>query len=634
MRPRRTTWRWPGLAGVLLATLAHCQSDRASIVWAAGQATPDAGAFDASTTLSDLSTAPSDARVKTSDASAAADVVVLPTGALVERGAAAFGSFIPRVSGRSGEYYGAASTDLNADGRPDVLAWSDTGWVLLMQGADGSFTPATLPSLEMNNDVAPRCAGFGDLDGDGAPDAVFARQQVTFLRNEGGHLVDRSSLALSGQAQSFQGGYFGITFADLDLDGLLDVAVAQMSCGSGPNRVFRNEGDFHFVDVASELGLALPDGAAFSLAVDAVADDGILHVWNFPEGCVEMRMRHRRFRPGVGADLPALMDDRPTDADWADPMGSALLDVDGDGHLDLYLSAGGRNAVLVGPEYTTSLYDARGLASQPGFNPTSAWSAVLLDADLDGAPDLYVTSSPSTPSGTAEGITDGLYLHGTDGRFHNVADRLGVTGDHDCQAAFGVDLDRDGDTDLLAGCSVGLRLLRNDLVSQSLGRTVVLRGSVSNPDGVNAILVGPSGERRVQRGGGQPYAGGVVRESLRAAGGQVTVLWPSGIRQTVDAGASPVLTVVEPAALQVSPRRVAVGARTPVAVVVDPGALGTPMAAVHAELTGGAWSTPLARGDDGRWRGTIVPPAERATVAVTVTVGELTLRVRPRIFVR
>ena len=559
------------------------------------------------------------------DASPGVDVSPAPLGRLVEIGAA-IAAAVPPLSGGMGLYYGAVAEDVNADGRPDVLAWSDRGWVLFEQSADGRFSPL------LHADTGLRCAGFGDLDGDGAPDAVLALRTPLFLHNEGGALVDRTTTALGGEF--FQGEFYGVTFADIDSDGLLDVAFAQMNCGSGPSYVFRNEGDFHFVNVAPTLGLDLSDGAAFALAIDAVDDDGVLHVWSFPEGCVMRRMQHWRFRGGD--DLPGLVDVRGTDADWANPMGSALLDVDGDGRLDLYLSSGSRNAVLAAPELVTSLADAHGLVEHPSTfeNPASAWSAVLLDADLDGAPDLYVTHSPARPEQSPFSLTDALYLHGADGRYGDIAARVGIDHDHDCQAAFGVDLDHDGDTDLLTGCHDSLRVLRNDLVADPPGRTLRLRGTVSNADGVHAIVVGPGGERRVQRGGGQPYAGGVGRESLRAAGGRVTVLWPSGIHQTVDAGPSPALTITEPAAVLVSPRRVAVGAQTPVRVVVDPAALGTPAAPVRVETTGGRWSEPLAMGADGRWQGTLVPPAERSTTALTVTLGALTLRVRPKVFVR
>ena len=547
-------------------------------------------------------------------------------GRLVEE-ANGFAGMIPAGSGSSGEYYGAISADVNGDGRPDVLGWSDRGWSLFHQGADGGFTQASRSAEPM------RCAGFGDLDGDGAPDAVLARREPRFLRNEGGALIDRTALALGGPGAKDE--IFGITFADVDSDGLLDVAAAVMNCGVGLSRVYRNEGDFHFVDVAPEMGLTLPGGAAFSLAMDAVDDDGVLHVWNFPEGCTEQRMRHWRFR--AGDDLPVRVDERGTDADWANPMGSALLDVDGDGRLDLFMSAGGRNVVLGAPEFVTTLRDQRGLGDHPSRfeNLASAWSMVLLDADQDGAPDVYVTHNAARPELPPITITDALYLRTPMGRYQDIGGRVGIDRDQDCQAAFGVDLDRDGDTDLLAGCRAGVRVLRNDLVTPSNGRTLTLRGTVSNPDGVHALLDAAGGRRRAQRGGGQPYASGVVRESFRAADGPLTVRWPSGIHQRVELGADPTLTVTEPRVVQVTPRRVAVGSQAPVRVVVDPGALGTPTAAVRVALTAGArWTEPLAMGADGRWQGVFVPPMERSTTAVTVTVGALTLRVRPKVFVR
>ncbi len=554
------------------------------------------------------------------------EVLDVSLGRLVEEGAD-FTGMIPAGGGGGGEYYGAISADVNGDGRPDVLGWSDQGWALFHQGADGGFTQASRANQRM------RCAGFGDLDGDGAPDAVIARRDPRFLRNEGGALVDRTALALG--APGTKDEIFGITFADVDSDGLLDVAAAVMNCGVGLSRVYRNEGDFHFVDVAAEMGLTLPGGAAFSLAMDAVEDDGVLHVWNFPEGCTERRMRHWRFR--AGDDLPVRVDERGTDADWANPMGSALLDVDGDGRLDLFMSAGGRNVVLGAPEFVTSLRDQRGLGDHPSRfeNPASAWSMVLLDADQDGAPDVYVTHNAARPELPPITITDALYLHTPMGRYQDIGGRVGIDRDQDCQAAFGVDLDRDGDTDLLAGCRAGVRVLRNDLVAPSSGRTLTLRGTLSNPDGVHALIDAAGGRRRAQRGGGQPYAGGVVRESFRAADGPLTVLWPSGIHQRVDLGADPTLTVTEPRVVQVTPRRVAVGSQAPVRVVVDPGALGTPTAAVQVALTAGArWTEALSMGADGRWQGVFVPPMERSTTAVTVTIGSLTLRVRPKVFVR
>lgn len=583
--------------------------------------------------------APTDATNTTNTTDAGRDVAVvdvtaprdapfvMPSGRLVESADPSLAAMIPASSGRSGEYYGGIARDLDGDGVPELLGFTDQGWVLLTRGANTTWRVVTQGSEPV------RTAAFCDLDNDGAPEVLMARHRPMVLHNDGAlRFTDVTTAALGGA--DVQGTYFGITCADLDWDGLLDVAVAQMACGNGPNRVYRNEGAMRFQEVGDVLSLSTPSGASFSLVVDRMVDDDTLHVWNLPEGCVDFGTRHWRFR--AGDDLPRVLEHTITNAYGATPMGSAILDVDLDGTLDLYLASDGHNIVFGGPGYVTSMVDPRGLEEHPPriVNPTSAWATVLFDANLDGAPDLYVTHSPARPDQSPERVTDGVYLRGADHRFTEMGERLGIVADHDCQTAFGVDLDRDGDTDLLTGCSSGLRVLRNDLMPAGAGRTVVLRGTVSNPEGVHAILVGPDGEQRAQRGGGQPCATGVQHESLRADHGAVRVLWPSGITQSVPVGDAPVLTITEPAAVRVSPRRVAAGASTPVRVEVDPGALGTPDADVAVTATAGAWSTPVARDADGRWRGVLTPPAAASTVALTVRIGALTLRVRPKVFVR
>ncbi|MFO0630377.1 MAG: hypothetical protein U0325_32775 [Polyangiales bacterium] len=529
-------------------------------------------------------------------------------------------------SGRSPEYPAAIARDLDGDGEVEVLSFSDLGWALLTR-TGGTWRVAQRGAEPV------RTAGFCDLDGDGAAEIAMARRIPTLLHNDGGLRFSNITARALGP-ENVEGEYFGVTCADLDWDGLLDVVFAQMNCGAGPNRVYRHEGDLRFVEVAATLGVAIPQGASFSLAVDRMRDDDTLFAWNFTEGCVTYGTHRWHFRPDD--DLPVLLRHDETDAPSATPMGSAILDIDLDGRLDLFLTSGGNNIAFGAPDYGTTLRDLRGLGEHPPriVNPTSGWAAVLLDADLDGRPDVYTVHSPSRPDQPPDRIGDGLYLRTDNGRFLEAAESLGLGGENDCQPAFGVDLDRDGDTDLLSGCTRGLRVLRNDLVPPGTGRTVRLQGTVSNPDGVHALLLGPDGEEQVFRGGGQPFATGVQWESLRAPAGRLRVRWPSGIAQTVEVGSAPEIVVREPAALRVEPRRVAVDRATPVRVEVDPAALGTPDAAVQVTATQGTWTTPMTRAPDGRWRGVFAPPTTRSTTAMTVRVGELTLRVRPKIFVR
>ena len=318
-------------------------------------------------------------------------------------------------------------------------------------------------------------------------------------------------------------------------------------------------------------------------------------------------------------------------------MGSALLDADGDGTLDLWVSGDTASPLWTGPQILESAAPYVGLDAHldEQGHPIQAWSKVLFDADLDGRPDILTVHQNSHDLSTNDlPARNTLFWQRSPGHFADVATSAGLDALPGCQSAQGADIDGDGDTDLLLGCPGNVHLLRNDLVDPTPGRTVVPHGTISNPDGVHAILTAPGGEKRVSRGGGQPFAGGLSRESLRAPSGKLTVRWPSGIEQLVDVGSSPVLEVTEPRAYTVTPRRIDAQSPGPVAVEVDPAAFGSAAAPVTVNAGAAVWSKPLAKEADGRWRGTLSPPPAPATVVLQITIGATVLRTRPRIYVR
>lgn len=527
-----------------------------------------------------------------------------------------------------GDYFpGAVSLDVDADGALDLFVWEGGRSRLLRQTAPLVFTEE---AIDLPGRV--ECAGVADLDADGAPDVVAAGEGVWILRSVTGTLEPALSDGIPTWAESGQR-FRGVTFADLDEDGLLDVAVAQMACGDGANVVLRNEGDFFFRDVAAELGVAHPEGATFAFAIDRPdPESGLLDIWSFEEGCTPVRTSLRRYRASDG--LPELVHDVSPPLAYVSPMGSAWIDLDLDGALDLWVSGDIVSPVWAGPSFDREISVSTGLSGwgDEALRIVSAWSMVHLDADMDGYGDVFVVHDPSDPRSRAGTPADALFWRASPGIHRDVAAEAGLGGAHTCRAAHGADLDADGDLDLLVGCREGLRLLRNDLSDPGAGHTLVLRGTISNPNGVHARITTPSGEVRLVRGGGQPYAGGLESVAF-ATGREVTVRWPSGIARTVPIPAgTTALTVTEPDVVRVASRRVAVGAE--VSIEVEPAALGTPDANVEARATAGTWSRPLAREADGVWRGAWLAPDVPAEAILDVWIDTLHIATRPRIFVR
>src|SRR5439155_301494 len=195
-----------------------------------------------------------------------------------------------------------------------------------------------------------------------------------------------------------QGG--GVCFGDVDGDGLVDIFLARTE---GPNALYRNRGGWKFVDIAQGAGVAAPD--------------------RYSTGC-------------------------------------AFADVDGDGDLDLILTAlGGPNALFLNDgtgHFTEQRADA-GLTSSAGSTTIAladvdrgrqlteepeyfGLAAMFVDLNGDGAPDLYVANDFEDP--------DEFWLN--DGRGHfRLAPWNAVRSTSNSGMAVDVgDVDRDGRPDL------------------------------------------------------------------------------------------------------------------------------------------------------------------------------------------
>jgi enediyne biosynthesis protein E4 len=261
---------------------------------------------------------------------------------------------------------GACAGDFDGDARLDLYV---TNWgpnLLFRNQGDGTFAEVAAPAGVQAGGWSTGCSFF-DADADGDLDLYVARYVATtwddlararrtltwrngprimvgptglpgesdlYFENRGGGRFAEGAEA-HGLGDPAKGYGFGVVTTDYDDDGFVDLFVAN---DSTPNFLYRNRGDGHFESVGLVSGVAV-NGEA-------------------------------RAQAGMGADAG---------------------DYDGDGRMDLVLTAFARD--------TNTLYrnlDGRQFTDESAASGLVArtyermgWGVAFLDADLDGRLDLF-----------------------------------------------------------------------------------------------------------------------------------------------------------------------------------------------------------------------------------------------------
>ena len=359
-----------------------------------------------------------------------------------DRGAALFvnlgnGKFEDRSSqaGLDDQIYALnlARADFDNDGYLDVVLLRG-GWErpmrlsLLRNTGSGVFEDVTIAS-GLATPIASETAVWGDYDNDGLVDLFVggefrppypagrtppdARNRCRLYHNEGhGKFVDVAAAAGVAEEQCSKGSAWG----DYDGDGRLDLFVSNINA---PCRLYHNEGNGTFRDVARELDVTGPEHSFACWFWDYDNDGRLdLYVNDYTSSLAEFaavslkvpikRPSRPRLYRNVGAE--GFRDvGREVGLDRSImPMGCNFADIDNDGFLDIYLGTGRMALEILVPNLmfkneAGQRFEDVTMSSGTG-HLQKGHGISFADWDCDGDLDLFVEAGGGVPGDRAYNV--------------------------------------------------------------------------------------------------------------------------------------------------------------------------------------------------------------------------------------
>ena len=431
---------------------------------------------------------------------------------------------------------GLAFRDVNGDDTPDLL-FVRAGAPIVFANRGGSFELAADTGLPAEGNFIGVVVGDVDNDLDGDVYLTGAGPNALFVNDGAGHFTESSDETVRGDDISVSA-----SFADFDHDGDLDLYVANfLDCEApagksvlelpddlpgSPNRLYRNNGDGSFTDVADDTrtggGSARSLGAMFS----DLDDDRDIDFVVINDG--EPARVFSNDRVGTFSDQT-----RAFGLETGLRMrGIDSADFDRDGSFDVFLTATGTalNSLMRGP--TTDGFHPDVLS--PGLLaagvPGARYGASFLDADNDTDLDLLlVVNEPEVIAAYYENTPSGFVR----------AEALVATVSGEGRALALADVDADGDLDAVVATNRGeLVYFRNDGGNERGYVAVRAQGLRSNFDGLGAkveLKAGAASTRREVRSSSGYFSQNDLPLHFglgdNAVADYVRFLWPGGVKQ-------------------------------------------------------------------------------------------------------
>ena len=442
-----------------------------------------------------------------------------------------------RLTGMPQNRYGmgAAVGDYDNDGFPDLYVTNYGGNTLYHNDGDGTFTDVTARAGVVAGGWSTS-AGFFDADNDGKLD-LFVTRYVDWTFENNRYCGEKKP---GYRAYCHPDNYEGMT-----------------------NILYHNNGDGTFTDVSSRAGIAEARGKGLGVSFADYDRDGFVDVYVANDSVQSFLFHNNRNGTFTEVGLPAGVGFNEDGKTFAG-MGVDFADYDNDGRPDVLVTDLSNERYRLfrqgGDGSFQDVTHASGLGAASLL--FSGWSTRFLDYDNDGWKDIFVaqghvmdTIAKTSPNLRYE--QPPLLLRNESGHFVRAAAGEALEKDWAGRgAAFG-DLDNDGDVDVVVG-NVGQRalVLRNDGGNRRSWLGIRTVGRTSNRDGIGCRVRVVSASGKTQYFTVNPAVGYLSASDKRllvglgpdATASLVEIRWPSGaVQKLTDVAAGQTLSVTEPA---------------------------------------------------------------------------------------
>ncbi|MFO0952276.1 MAG: FG-GAP-like repeat-containing protein [Isosphaeraceae bacterium] len=321
----------------------------------------------------------------------------------------------------------AKQADFDNDGRLDLFlmrgAWELPRRPTLLRNRGGGLFEDVTVAAGVAGPVATQGAAWGDYDNDGWVDLYVPGEYDTerpdirnrdrlYHNNRDGTFTDVADRAGVRNERFGKGSDWG----DFDDDGDLDLYVSNLG---QPNRLYRNNGDGTFTDVAAELKVSEPIHS-FACWFWDYDNDGRLDLFVAPYAGTLSQIVKSYLNMPTDGERPRLFHNEGPGKPFRDvtvaagldrvliPMGSNFGDVDNDGYLDMYLGTGRPPYMYLVPNV---LYRNVGgtrfedVTTSTGTGHLQKGHGVAMaDWDQDGDVDMVLDAGGATPGDRATNL--------------------------------------------------------------------------------------------------------------------------------------------------------------------------------------------------------------------------------------